>query len=313
LNLYEAFPEKMLSRITSLRISRDGSKQYFAVFTLDDVRRKESKKSEPPKIIAFDPNHKNLVYGVDTNGVAIEVQNLAHLKKMDARIDQLKSHRDKCVRKSVKINRPDGTFVWKASNRWTFFNNLLDEAYRIRREQTKTFAYTLSNQICKQYDIICIGDYTPQGGGITTSMRRSMNNQSIIGRFKKTLEWVAFRSNRLFFEYNEKGTTRTCCECHHVVEGGNPPEVREWDCPQCGFHHLRDENAAINGLVKSVEEKLLLPRSGHRCKPLVTERRIWWVSPSGVQSALRGCDGLALPNTTKKLKRWGATPAISHD
>jgi putative transposase len=309
LHLYEKFPTKFLNSIKNLRITRDGSKRYFAVFTIDPAMCAQ-KESQDPRIIAFDPNHKNLVYGVGTDQRAIEIQNLVQLKKMDTRIDELKSRRDKCKKKSIRVVRPDGTFYWKASRRWTFFNQRLDEAYRVRREQTKTFLYTLSNQICKQYDIVCMGDYTPRGGGMTTPMRRSMNNQSLIGRFKKTLEWVAYRSGKLYIEYNEKGTTRTCVDCHYVVPDGISPEIREWTCPNCGTMHIRDENAAQNGLVKTVREKLLLPRSGHRCNPLVAERWVWWVAPSGVLSASRGRDGLPMAGTARKLNRGNANPSI---
>lgn len=309
LKLIESFPSEMVGRIRNLRITRDGSKHYFAVFTIaEKVNVSVSDINKKPKIIAFDPNHKNLVYGVGTNGNAVEIHNLAHLKRMDTRIDDLKSRRDKCKRKSVKVTRDDGSYFWKSSRKWAFFNAKLDEAYRIRREQTKTFLYTLSNQICKEYDVICMGDYTPNGGGITTKMRRSMNNQSLIGRFKKTLEWVAFRSGKLYIEYNEKDTTRTCSECQFVVKNGISPDVREWTCPNCGYAHIRDENAAKNGLVKTIQDKNLLPCSGHI--PAVSERWVWWVTSSGVQSALRGCDGLVIPNTAKKLNRRNANSSI---
>lgn len=314
LKLFESFPNDKVGEVRNLRITRDGSKQYFAVFTLaDDVCEEEAhaRIKETSTIIAFDPNHKNLVYGVDSEGKAIEIQNLTHLKLMDARIDELKSRRDKCKRKSVKVTRDDGSYFWKSSRRWLFFHKKLDEAYRIRREQTKTFMYTLSNQICKQYDIICMGDYTPNGGGITTHMRRSMNNQSLIGRFKRTLKWVAYRSGKMYIEFNEKGTTRTCSNCSFVVKDGIPPEIREWTCPNCGYKHIRDENAAKNGLAKTIQEKNLLPRSG-RVPSEISERWVWWVTSSGVQSASRGCDGLALPDTTKKLNRRNANSSIHY-
>ena len=91
LKLYESFPPEMVSRIRNSEITRDGSKRYFAVFTLaEKVNVAFSDINKKPKIIAFDPNHKNLVYGVGTNGNAVEIHNLAHLKRMDTRIDELK-------------------------------------------------------------------------------------------------------------------------------------------------------------------------------------------------------------------------------
>lgn len=336
LQLLDQLPEKYKDRVTSLRITRDGQHQYFAIFTIGDNHLQQLKKKDPetgkikistvktpaqtktpqlatatnPRIIAFDPNHKNLVYGVDSENNAIEVENIDILKGIDAKIDNLKSRRDKCKKKSIKVERENGSSFWKPSRRWTFFNNLLNEAYRIRREQTKTYLYTLANQICKRYDVILVGNYTPHGNGITTPMRRSMNNQSLIGRFKGILKWVAARSGKIYDEVNETGTTRTCSnvKCRYVVADGIPLDVREWTCPRCGVTHIRDENSAINIIRKAILEKNLLHSScrfGDDIK--VFNRRVWRVTPSGVDSTLRGCCGSEITlNTAKKLKRQDA-------
>ena len=90
--------------------------------------------------------------------------NLTYLRDLDDRIDLIKSRRDRCQRKSklVEYQREDGTTHrhWQPSRRWTFFNELLEKAYQKRREQTKTFLYTLANRLCRDYDIIGIGDYS---------------------------------------------------------------------------------------------------------------------------------------------------------
>ena len=50
-------------------------------------------------------------------------------------------------------------------------------------------------------------------------------------------------------------SSKRCSSCGHVVEK-LPLNIREWDCPECGSHHDRDINAAINilaaGLAVSV-------------------------------------------------------------
>jgi putative transposase len=55
----------------------------------------------------------------------------------------------------------------RASRRWHRYNQVLIRLYQLRRDQTKTFLYTLANKLCRQYVIIGIGRYTPHGGGIT--------------------------------------------------------------------------------------------------------------------------------------------------
>ncbi len=50
-------------------------------------------------------------------------------------------------------------------------------------------------------------------------------------------------------------SSKRCSNCGYVVEK-LPLSIREWDCPECGSHHDRDTNAAINilaaGLAVSV-------------------------------------------------------------
>jgi len=40
-------------------------------------------------------------------------------------------------------------------------------------------------------------------------------------------------------------SSKTCSSCDYVMVD-MPLSIREWDCPSCGTHHDRDENAAKN-------------------------------------------------------------------
>jgi putative transposase len=182
------------------------------------------------------------------------------------------------------------------SRRWMKYQATLEKARHKRQEQTKTYVYTLAHQICKNYDIIGMGNYAPQGEGITKAMRRAMNNRSLIGRFKEALKWVAVKSGKLFIEYDEKGTTRTCNRCHYIHPEGLDPSIRSWICPSCQVVHIRDENAATNGIKKILRDLvekgkttvLQVPCSGLF---QVVERWAWCVLPSGVCKTLRGLNG----------------------
>ncbi|MBM4253878.1 MAG: transposase, partial [Deltaproteobacteria bacterium] len=126
----------------------------------------------------------------------------------------------------------------------------------------------------------------------------SMNNQSLIGRFKLVVQWVAARSGRIYIEWPEHGSTRTCSACGSKLAEGLPPEVRSWDCPSCGSHHLRDENAAINGL-KLVMHKDL-PCSGQI--PPVTRRHSARFTGSGIERSSLDATGKPSVTTTKVVE-----------
>ena len=269
--------------IRQCRIVKEGH-LYSVVFT---VERKlpHGKPLSPAKVAALDPNHKNFAYAVGTDGKATEIQNPYFLKPLDKRIDQLKAKRDRCQKKAKQITRPDGSAFWLPSKRWLMLNARLQNVYWKRREQTKQFLYTVANRLYHDYDALGIGDYVPHGGGITRQMRRSMNNQSLNRRFKYVLAWVALRSGKQYLEWEEGGSTRTCHDCGYVVAEGIPPQVREWDCPgpDCTRHHLRDENAARNGLTRTLRA-LGLPCSGRR---EVSFRRAWRFNGLGLTSGVR--------------------------
>ena len=295
--------------IRNLRIVKEGQ-DYFAVFT---VKIKLPNQKTISKICALDPNHKNLAYGCDLEGKATEIAAPTWLKIYDRRLDELKSKRDHCIKKSVRkpvldiSGHSTGKEYWESSKRWKKYNNTYQRALRKRREQTKTFLYTTAHRLFRNYDCVGIGDYTPHGEGITTKMRRAMNNRSLIGRFKKTLSWVALKSGKIFLEYNEKGTTRTCQCCGHVVEEGIAPHIRSWQCSICQVMHIRDENAAINGLrqvlrdltTKSETKVSQVPGSGLF---QITERWAWRVLPSGIAIISQGQDRENIPASRNQIE-----------
>ncbi len=242
------------------------------------------------KILALDPNHKNFAYGVDNEGKAVEIAAPFWLKAFDVRLDELKSKLDRCKKKSYLVPVVDiqGAIVkqrWQPSRRYAKIAAVYAKTLTKRRELTKLFCYRLASYFYKHYDLVAVGDYTPRGNGITTPMRRAMNNRSLIGRFKEILSWVALKSGKSYHEFAEKGTTRTCHACEFIVPNGLALHVRQWTCPSCSAHHIRDENAACNGLrktlrdlsLKSKELSLPVPSSGH---VLIKERWAWRVASS---------------------------------
>ena len=307
-----AMPDSNLLKhknITGLRITKEIG-EYFAVFTIV----KDLPVAKPiARVIALDPNHKNLAYGVDNNGEAIEIQSPFWLKAYDKRMDELKSKRDRCKRRAhlIQETNDQGGVIrtyWQSSRRYQRYERVLMRAQAKRREQIKTYRNTVANALCRRYDLISIGDYAPHGGGLNTKMRRAMNNRSTIGKFKAALRWCGQKSGKTVVEWDEKGSTRTCHGCDIALPEGLDPSVRAWICPVCRLHHLRDENSAINGLRRVCKTKGApkyigaVPSSG---PVFVKKRWAWRVLPSGVLCTPRGQDSFTKGNRQEiKLKDW---------
>jgi hypothetical protein len=104
------------------------------------------------------------------NQQSIEIAAPLWLKNIDLRLDEIIAKRDKCKRKSQKVYLTENInekshFYWKPSKKWKKLDNIVENLRRKRREQTKTFLFTIAQNLFKQYDLVAIGDYTPDGTG----------------------------------------------------------------------------------------------------------------------------------------------------
>ncbi|WP_071393362.1 RNA-guided endonuclease InsQ/TnpB family protein [Bacillus tuaregi] len=212
-------------------------------------KKKQSKTKERfpkgTKWVSLDPNHKNFFVAVDYKGVSYEMSKIYQTEFWDQKIDEIKSKRDFCERKSIKIETEHGNAYWQPSKRWARYNNTLNKAYHTRREQIKVALYSIAHWLYNHYDLVIIGDYTPTNGTARSkNMKRSMLNQTHIGEFRKILQWVASKRGKQYKMVNERNTTKECCVCGHKEK--KEPEVRLFICLSCGHTIVRDLNSAIN-------------------------------------------------------------------
>lgn len=229
-------------KIKNFRLCKQQGNKLYAIFCIE---RKDIDKKEINKWIAIDQNHKNFFVAIDNTGISYEFEKLSQIKYWDKVIDEIKSKRDLCSRKSKLIETETGKTYYLPSKRWTKLNNALDNAYHKRREQIKSSCYSIANWIAKNYDYVAIGDYTPTLDTATyDNMHRSMLNQEIIGEFRKILKWVIERSGKHYSKVDEKDTTKTCCICGNKEK--KDPQIREFTCQKCKTKLSRDINSSVN-------------------------------------------------------------------
>ncbi|MDF4015145.1 RNA-guided endonuclease InsQ/TnpB family protein, partial [Limosilactobacillus fermentum] len=74
--------------------------------------------------------------------------------------------------------------------------------------------------------------------------------------FLGMLAYKAELYHRQFLTVNPKNTTQACHECGFVMGTAGTEKLtladREWTCPKCHAHHVRDHNAAQNILTKGI-------------------------------------------------------------
>lgn len=112
--------------------------------------------------------------------------------------------------------------------------------------QRKDFLHKQSRQIANAYDCVCIEDLDmkamPQCLRFGNSI--SDNGWEMFTLFLKYK--LEEQGKRLVKVDNFFASSQICSCCGYKNARTKDLSVRAWECPRCGTHHDRDENAAVN-------------------------------------------------------------------
>ena len=209
-------------------IKRKDKNKYFIQFTVELPDKKPKEFIYGKDWVSIDPNHKNFFAAVDSDYCSLEVEKIDVAERLDKEIDKVKS----------KLSNKD-----KHSRRHRHLQNVLDRLYNKRDEQIKNCLYEIAHYLAKRYNVIIIGDYTPSKDVATyKNMRRSMLNQTHIGKFRHILKHVCDKYGKTLLIGDERYTTQKCCITDTLTK--RPPDVRKWKVGNRKV--LRDLNSSVN-------------------------------------------------------------------
>ena len=131
--------------------------------------------------------------------------------------------------------------------------------------QRKDALHKFSHAMVSQYGAIFVGNISSQWMLKTSSAKGTLD--ASWSRLKIMLEYKSQQAGVIFEVVNEAYTTQTCSCCGNIPssspKGRAGLRVREWTCSDCGAHHDRDVNAAVNIL------------AALRCAKTMPQRGIW--------------------------------------
>lgn len=117
--------------------------------------------------------------------------------------------------------------------------------YKHVSNQRKEFYNVLANYLVKNHDYIFAEDLKIKNMIKNHKLAKAISDSGWRS-FLVILEWTALKRNKSLILVDPKNTTQMCSTCGTISDEKIVLGQEEWTCPNCGKHHIRDINAAIN-------------------------------------------------------------------
>ena len=131
----------------------------------------------------------------------------------------------------------------KGSHNWWRAVRELARLFRKIANQRKDWHYKRATDLCRRFDTLVVE--TLNLDGMKRLWGRKISDLAF-GQFVEILKFKCLKHKREFIQIGQwTPTTKPCSECGHHNENLTLKD-RQWTCPDCGSHHDRDVNAAIN-------------------------------------------------------------------
>jgi putative transposase len=219
--------------LKSITVRKNPAGEYYAVLLYERpyTRKPKAYSGDESKTIGLDFSPANLY--VDSNGrtgrgfgyVAQKQAHWKHLRKLQRRLMRKQKGSSNREKARVAVARLE--------------NHIANSRHDFIEKETL--------RLVRHYEMIGIEYLNLQG--ISRFLRNAKNmNDTSWGEFVQKLIWKASKNenNCQAIKVGRYFPSSQLCHCCGYQNHALTLADREWTCPECGTHHDRDENAAIN-------------------------------------------------------------------
>jgi putative transposase len=215
----------------SVTVSRNPSGQYFVSILVEEELEL---KPNTGRSIGIDLGLKDLM--VMSNG--LKISNPRWFRESQSKLKRAQQHLSRKV---------------KRSNRWNKQRIKVANIHQKIANQRNWVHHNLSTWLVNNYDTICMEKLNVKDMVKNRRLAKSIQDAS----WSSFVSMVAYKSNWYGRSFQQIDTfypnSKLCSCCGHKM-ASMELSVREWTCPCCGSLHDRDLNAAMNILLKGLDD-----------------------------------------------------------
>lgn len=236
-NVVARLTEAPPKHFKEVAISRDARGHYYASFPA--IRQQEECQSDG--VVAFDLGIKTLATGVNEQGRVYTIGGFKGARWYNKQLDRIRSKRDKCKKKS---------------RRYISLSKVYKRVSQKKRNKQKDSLHKASHLIAHKLveRTVVIGDLSQrqmvckEHKERNKQFNRSVFNDWGLYSFVQMLTYKCSLYGKELVLENERDTSKMCSGCGHLQK--MPLWKRTYCCVECGLVMDRDENSAINILMR---------------------------------------------------------------
>lgn len=253
--LHRPLPEG--SKIKTATITREKAGKYVVTLSIELPPKKVTRLKKTPEakeaLRNYLSEHLEMALGLDyaqqegcvgsKNDILSKLISVAFCKnfrRMEARIAFLQ-HRQK------NKQRPDHKNDVPASVAYQKSQQRIAKLQRKVANRRKDALEKLSRAIADSFLLVAVEDIDLRAMSQTLKLAKNLLDNGF-GMFRKMLQYKLAEQGKFYVVIDKYfPSSQLCHDCGCQNSETKDLTVREWDCPNCGTHHLsRDLNAALN-------------------------------------------------------------------
>ena len=235
-------------RIGTVTISKSADDKYFLSLQLASDTPFVKEKAKTNSQVGVDLNTDNFL----TASLGYQIANPRYYRLIKGKLAKEQRTLSRRQRRAKKEHRS-----LRDSKNYQKQRLVVSKLQAKVRRQRENFLHRVSATLINNHDLVVAENLRSKNMMKNHALAMSISD---VGwrTFLGMMEYKADLYGRTFITVNPRNTTQTCYDCGFIMGKKGTAKLtlkdREWDCPNCHKHHIRDWNASKNILAKGLKK-----------------------------------------------------------